>query len=71
MQSSLIEKTTKDSTIAANSLKRHMKIAIPLKCLRNFLRPLEMSLINWKIHLELTWIKNCVLASAGPSATLK
>ena len=28
-----------------------------------------MPLISCKIHLELTWIENCVLPSAGRSAT--
>ena len=27
-----------------------------------------MPLINCKIHLELSWIKNCILSGAGDSA---
>ena len=27
-----------------------------------------MSLINFKIHLELNWIEDCILSSAGDSA---
>ena len=30
-----------------------------------------MPLINCKIHLELNWIEDCVLSSAGNSATFK
>ena len=30
-----------------------------------------MPLINWKIHLELDWIKGCILSSAGDSAKFK
>ena len=34
------------------------KIVVPLKYVSNFFRALEMLLINCKIHLELTWIKD-------------
>ena len=44
---------------------------MPLKYLSNIRRSLKMSLINGKIHLEMTWIENCVLSSAGESATFK
>ena len=30
-----------------------------------------MPLINCKIHLELSWIKDCILSSVGDSATFK
>ena len=30
-----------------------------------------MSLINYKIHLELNWIGNCILSSDGDSAKFK
>ena len=39
------------------------KLAVPLKYLSNFLRSLEIPLINCKIHLELTWTNNCVMSS--------
>ena len=35
---------------------------ISLKCLSNFWRTLEMSLINCEINLILTWYKNYVIA---------
>ena len=41
----------------------NVKIVVPLQYLSNFFRPLEMPLINCKIHLELAWTKNCVLSS--------
>ena len=47
-----------------NETKKEVKIAIPLKYLSNFWRPLEIPLINCKIELSLKWIKNCVLTSA-------
>ena len=34
----------------------------------NFCRSLEMPLINCKVHLELNWIEDCILPSAGDSA---
>ena len=47
----------------ANSLKRGVKIAVPLKYLSIFRRSLEMPLINYKVHLALNSIENCVLSS--------
>ena len=40
-----------------------VKIAVPLKCLSNFWRSLEMPLINCKVELLLKWDKNCILSS--------
>ena len=64
----LIWKTTVNITNAANSLKRDVKIAVPLKYLSNFLGSREMPLINCKVHLELIWIENCVWSNAGATA---
>ena len=36
-----------------NRSLKNTKIVVPLKCLSNFFRSLEMPLINFKIHLEL------------------
>ena len=30
-----------------------------------------MPLINWTVYLELNWIENCILSSAGDSAKLE
>ena len=48
-----------------NSSVKDAKIIAPLKCLSNFWRSLEMPLINCKVYLELHWIENCILSSAG------
>ena len=48
-----------------------VKIAVPLKYLRNFSRSLEMPLINCKVELSLRWYENCILSSAGPAATFE
>ena len=40
---------------------KNIKIVVPLKCLPNFFKLLEMPLINCKIHLEVNWNKNCVM----------
>ena len=46
-----------------NDNKENVETAVPLKSLSNFLRILEMSLIDCKIDLILTWSKNCVIPS--------
>ena len=47
-----------------------VKIAVPLDYLSNFWRSLEMSLINCKIHHELSWTKDCVMSTIA-NTTLK
>ena len=49
----------------AHRLFTNAKIAVPLKYLSTFFRSLEMPLINCKIHLELSWAKDCVMSTAG------
>ena len=44
-----------------NIAKRSVKVVVPLKYLSNFFRSLEMSLINCKIKLNLTWKKHQLL----------
>ena len=48
--------------------KRNVKVVVPLKYLSNFLRSLEMPLINCKIKLNLTWKKECVLSNQNGNA---
>ena len=55
----------------SKSSEKNTKIVVPLKYLSNFWRSLEMPLINYKIHLELNWIEDCILSSAGDSAEFK
>ena len=52
----------------ADGTKKGVKIAVPLKYLSNFWRPLEMPLINCKVELSLKWIENYVLTTAGIGA---
>ena len=47
----------------ANRKFKDVKIVVPLKYLCNFFRSLEMPLINCKIHLELSWSKDCIMPS--------
>ena len=49
----------------ANRIVKNAAIAASLKYLSNFLKSLEMSLINCKAELKLKWIKYCVLSAAG------
>ena len=50
------------------SFVKGTKIVLRLKYLNNFWRSLEVPLINCKVHLELNWIEDCILSSAGNSA---
>ena len=61
---------TADAVNNTNSSVKDAKIAVPLKYLSNFWRSLEMPLINCKVLLELNWIEECILSSAGDSAKL-
>ena len=65
-EAALVGKTA-DAVDNRNSSVKHTKIVVPLKYLSNFWRSLEMSLINWKIVLELNLIEDRVVSSAGDS----
>ena len=54
-----------------NSSRKDSKTVVPLKFLSNHWRSLEMPLINCNVYLELNWIKDCILSSAGNSAKLR
>ena len=51
-----------------NIAKRSVKVVVPLKYLSNFFRSLEMTLINCKIKLNLTWKKECALSTDNGNA---
>ena len=57
-------------TPADNGVFKDVKIAVPLEYLSNFWRSLEMPLVNWKIHLELNWSKDCRMSTIA-DATFK
>ena len=63
-----LEGKTTNAINNTNSFIKDAKIVVPLKYLSNFWRSLEMPLINCKVHLELNWIEDCILSSAGDSA---
>ena len=48
----------------ADGKTKDVKIAVPLKCLSNFWRTLEMALIKCEINLIFTWIADCVIFSS-------
>ena len=55
--------------VVANNIARiNVKVVVPLKYLSNFFRSLEMTLINCKIKLNLTWKKECVLSTDDGNA---
>ena len=50
--------------VVVNNISRiNVKVVVPLKYVSNFLRSLEMPLINCKIKLNLTWKNECVLST--------
>ena len=55
----------------AHRLFTNAKTVVPLKYLSNFFRSLEMPLINYKIHLELSWTKNSVMSSVTTATTFQ
>ena len=59
---------TADAVNNTNSSVKDAKIVVPLKYLSNFWRSLEMPLVNCKVYLEVSWIEDCILSSAGNSA---
>ena len=52
-----------------NGTKNGVKIAVPLKCLGNFWRSLEMPLINCKVELLLIWNENCIWSTVADNST--
>ena len=59
-KSSFIREST---TADGDRVFKNVKIAVPLKYLSIFWRSSEMPLINCKIHLELNWIRDCVMST--------
>ena len=68
-KAALLEKAA-DAVNDTNSSVKEAKIVFPLKYLSNFWRSLEMPLINCKVFLELNWIEDYILSSAGNTAKL-
>ena len=64
----LLGNVTEVAGNAAGVRRLNVKIAVPLKNLRNFFRSLEMPLINCKIKLNLKWKKECVLSTGAGEA---
>ena len=52
-----------DPVVDNNVARRNLKVVVPLNYLSNFFRSLEVSLINCKIKLNLTWKKERVLSN--------
>ena len=61
-------KASRIGNTEADGTKKGVKVAVSLKYLSYFWRPLEMPLINCKVELSLKWIKNCVLTTAEINA---
>ena len=63
-----ILRKTADAVNNTNSSVKEAKILVQLKYLSNFWRSLEMPLTNCKVYIELNWIEDCILSSAGNTA---
>ena len=50
---------------------KNVDIAVSLKCLSNFWRPLEISLINCDVSLIVAWSEDCAIFSAAGAETFK
>ena len=48
---------------SGNGGTKNVEIMVPLKYLSNFLRTLEMPLINCEIVLESKWSRNCIIVA--------
>ena len=49
--------------------RKDVETAVPLKCVSNFRRTLEMLLISCEINLILTWSEKCVLSNDKKATT--
>ena len=52
-----------------NNNAKDVEIMVPLKCLSNFWRTLEMPLINCEVNLILTWSSTCVITNSNGAGT--
>ena len=52
-----------------NNNVKNVEIMVPLKCLSNFWRTLEMPLINCEVNLILTWSSTCVITNSNGAGT--
>ena len=52
----------------ADNNVNNVKLVVPLKYVSNFLRSLELPLVNCKIDFELTWHKDCMNSSVNAAA---
>ena len=69
-KAALIRKTKGDVDNTISAVK-DTKIVVPLKYLSKFWRSLKMSLIIYKVQLELNWIEDCILSGIRGSSKFK
>ena len=63
--SSFKHKSNLLENLVASGVLKNAEIVAPLKYLSNFFRSLEITLINCKIHLELSWSKYCLMSTVA------
>ena len=49
--------------------EKDVEIMVPLKCLSNFWRTLEMPLLNCEVNLTLTWSSTCLITNSNGAGT--
>ena len=57
--------------VPADGNTKDVKIMVPLKCLSNLWRTLEMPLINCEANLIVTWSKDCVITNSTAKGKCK
>ena len=60
---------SKGSTTDNNNIL-DTKVVVPLKYLSNFLRSLDLPLINCEIELDLSWLKECIKSEISMTPTV-
>ena len=79
-QSDLIKKQVNSVNVAQNidpdianahTVWKNAKKAVPLKYISNFLRTLELPLINTKLYIELNWTKHSVISTVDTATIFK
>ena len=58
-------KTSNTGKTANDGNTKDVEFSVPLIYLSNFWRTLDMTLINFKVNLILTWFENCILTDTA------
>ena len=64
---------TEDGGADANAYRifKNAQTLVPLKYISSFFRSVEIPFINTKLHIELSWSKNCIISNVAGDSTFK